>query len=681
MSKWKWRQDDIDTIFTVINQGLMKKPYWVEYHDTYEDGTPVWNGEKSVLWNLMEQAYPEERAQMMRRMLAKMEELGGLQKGSHQQKLFAFFQKYFFSVIDNFSSMLYNEDGKLYEQMKLAMLQGKYTNDTDPLGQSLGDGQSPEVAWVKKRIQYLQSKYSFGDYDAKTAEGAITVRTSAQADATTNSIVLRLTPAMKLYPTIAYGTTVMRGNRTDAGKPCEIVVDINGTSDQQLSVKSADWLLDIGDWSSYVINGALSIIGKRLKRLKLGDRDRKKVKILISSLTLGNTVSLEEIDIQNVSTLGGSLDMRGNYRLRKFLAGGSSLTEAHFADGGALEEVCYPATTSYVELKNLDRLTNEHCNTEACAPNVMSYFVSGCNALQPIRMLTAIMDAQARQTPHALRYIRCVGFNETFTDGRMFDKLSQLVDGTYQGIDAEGQYGNDPYPVLDGTINLTTGAYRDTYDALMTHYPKLKLNIARWWIRFEDPEVKRICIENWDKDGDGELSMEEAAAVSSIGTVFAGNNKITSFDEFRYFTGLRYEEAGLFLGCNKLKKISLPGRYPLAHTMFASCTSLETATFPSNMGPSEEELYETFSHCSSLKVLDFPETFTGTVESSSFRDVTADLLFRSKTVVKFKSLYGWSMMYAGAGIYVPDNLVGSYKTADGWKDQKACIKPLSKYHG
>ena len=532
-SKWKFRQDDLDTIFTVINQGLMKKPYSVEYHDTYEDGTPVWNGEKSVLWNLMEQAYPEERAQMMRRMLAKMEELGGLQKGSHQQKLFAFFAKYYFSVIDKFSSMLYNEDGKMYEKMKLAMLQGTYTNDTDPLGQSLGDGKSPEVAWVKKRIQYLMSKYSFGDYDAKTAEGAITVRTSAQADATTNSIVLRLTPAMKLYPTIAYGTTIMRGNRTDAGKPCEIIVDINGTSDQQLSVKSADYLLDIGDWSSYVINGALSIIGKRLKRLKLGDENEQKVKILISSLTLGNTTSLEEIDVQNISTLGGSLDMRANYRLRKFLAGGSSLTEAHFADGGALEEVDYPATTSYVELKNLDKLTNEHCNTEPCAPNVMSYFVSGCDNLQPVKKLIDIMDAQVGQVPHSLRYVRCVGFNETFTDGRAFDKLSQLVDGTYQGIDAEGQYGNDPYPVLDGTINLSTGAYRDTYDALMTHYPKLKLNIAKWWIRFEDPEVKRICVENWDKDGDGELSMEEAAAVSSIGTMHIPSGK--KFNELRYF--------------------------------------------------------------------------------------------------------------------------------------------------
>ena len=654
-SKWKLRQDDLDTILAVINQGLMKKPYWVEFHDTYADGTPVWNGEKSVLWNLMEQAYPEERAQMMRRMLAKMEELGGLQKGTHQQKLFAYFEKYYFSVIDNFSSMLYNEDGKLYEKMKLAMLQGTYTNDTDPLGQSLGDGKSPEVAWVKKRIQYLMSKYSFGDYDAKTAEGAITVRTSAQADATTNSIVLRLTPAMKLYPTIAYGTTLMRGARTDAGKPCEIVVDINGTSDQQLSVKSADYLLDIGDWSSYVINGALSIIGKRLKRLKLGDENEQKVKILIASLTLGNTTSLEEIDVQNISTLGGSLDMRSNFRLRKFLAGGSSLTEAHFADGGALEEVDYPASTSYVELKNLDKLTNEKCNTEACAPNVMSYFVSGCDNLQPIKMLIGIMDAQVGQVPHSLRYVRCVGFNETFTDGRAFDKLSQLVDGTYQGIDAEGQYGNDPYPVLDGTINLTTGAYRDTYDALMTHYPKLKLNIAKWWIRFEDPEVKRICVENWDKDGDGELSMEEAAAVSSIGTKFRNNSNITNLNSFQHFYNVRR-----------------------LNETFAYCTGLVDVRFWEGV----EELGDNcIGYCPSVRLIDFPSTIKSL--GQMFLRYPID---KNKGIVICRAatppaLSSYNSRIRAVALYVPDDSLELYRADNNMtRFISTNIRPLSEYH-
>ena len=657
-SKWKFRQDDLDTILTVINQGLMKKPYWVEFHDTYADGTPVWNGEKSVLWNLMEQAYPEERAQMMRRMLAKMEELGGLQKGTHQQKLFAYFEKYYFSVIDNFSSMLYNEDGKLYEKMKLAMLQGTYTNDTDPLGQSLGDGKSPEVAWVKKRIQYLMSKYSFGDYDAKTAEGAITVRTSAQADATTNSIVLRLTPAMKLYPTIAYGTTIMRGARTDAGKPCEIVVDINGTSDQQLSVKSADYLLDIGDWSSYVINGALSIIGKRLKRLKLGDENEQNVKILISSLTLGNTTSLEQIDIQNVFTLGGALDMRGNFRLRKFLAGGSSLTEAHFADGGALEEVDYPATTSYVELKNLDNLTNEHCNTEACAPNVMSYFVSGCDNLQPVKKLIDIMDAQVGQTPHALRYVRCVGFNETFTDGRAFDKLSQLVDGTYQGIDAEGQYGNDPYPVLDGTINLTTGAYRDTYDALMTHYPKLKLNIAKWWIRFEDPEVKRICVENWDKDGDGELSMEEADAVSSIGTIFVGKDAIKNLD----LSFLHHWERINF-------------------THVKDCKNLKRVVYPSSLKQVSGGILLNCHAVEEIVILSKDIRFTSGMAINGAHSLKRVIL-HAETPPENTDPSAYFFWYANKDtvLYVPDGSVDFYKQVSFYSKFAKDILPMSKYH-
>ena len=529
------------------------------------------------------------------------------------------------------------------------MLQGTYTNDTDPLGQSLGDGKSPEVAWVKKRIQYLMSKYSFGDYDAKTAEGAITVRTSAQADATTNSIVLRLTPAMKLYPTIAYGTTIMRGARTDAGKPCEIVVDINGTSDQQLSVKSADYLLDIGDWSSYVINGALSIIGKRLKRLKLGDENEEKVKILIASLTLGNTTSLEEIDVQNISTLGGSLDMRSNFRLRKFLAGGSSLTEAHFADGGALEEVDYPASTSYVELKNLDKLTNEKCNTEACAPNVMSYFVSGCDNLQPVKQLINIMDAQVGQVPHSLRYVRCVGFNETFTDGRAFDKLSQLVDGTYQGIDAEGQYGNDPYPVLDGTINLTTGAYRDTYDALMTHYPKLKLNIAKWWIRFEDPEVKRICVENWDKDGDGELSMEEAAAVSSIGTMFRGGS-FKSLKELAMFGTVKLS-GGAFQKITVKESIVIP----------EGCTEVATGAFEK----------------ATVRTIELPSTVSF-LSGTCFHEARIDnLIFHG---IQPPRIFGYWEFFGAKikHIYVPDKSVDSYRSANlaPWLE----YEPLSKYH-
>ena len=57
-------------------------------------------------------------------------------------------------------------------------------------------------------------------------------------------------------------------------------------------------------------------------------------------------------------------------------------------------------------------------------------------------------------------------------------------------------------------------------------------------INFVDSEVKQLCVSNWDTDGDQELSKDEAAAVSSLGIVFHGNETITSFDELQFFTGI-----------------------------------------------------------------------------------------------------------------------------------------------
>jgi hypothetical protein len=69
-------------------------------------------------------------------------------------------------------------------------------------------------------------------------------------------------------------------------------------------------------------------------------------------------------------------------------------------------------------------------------------------------------------------------------------------------------------------------------------------------IVFADPNVKAICVANWDTNGSGELSYEEAAAVTSLGEVFRGNKTITSFEELQYFTGLTSIGNVAFLGCS-----------------------------------------------------------------------------------------------------------------------------------
>lgn len=77
-------------------------------------------------------------------------------------------------------------------------------------------------------------------------------------------------------------------------------------------------------------------------------------------------------------------------------------------------------------------------------------------------------------------------------------------------------------------------------------------------IQFADAAVKTICVDNWDSNGDGELSYAEAAAVTSLGEVFKNNDNITSFNELQYFTGLTSINNDAFSGCWSLAAVTLP---------------------------------------------------------------------------------------------------------------------------
>ena len=76
-------------------------------------------------------------------------------------------------------------------------------------------------------------------------------------------------------------------------------------------------------------------------------------------------------------------------------------------------------------------------------------------------------------------------------------------------------------------------------------------------ISFADSKVKALCVQHWDSNKDGELSTEEAAAVTSLGTVFRGNTSIGTFDELSYFTGLTAIDEYAFNG-SSLRNVTLP---------------------------------------------------------------------------------------------------------------------------
>lgn len=185
----------------------------------------------------------------------------------------------------------------------------------------------------------------------------------------------------------------------------------------------------------------------------------------------------------------------------------------------------------------------------------------------------------------------------------------------------------------------------------MILFEKLLANVAKKpkFVHFEDPEVKHICVENWDKDGDGELSMEEAAAVSSIGTVFA-NKTFVSLRELQYFGNLSLSNRA-FAKVNVSKSIIIPH----------GCTRVSDACFS----------YAT------IDTIDVPASVTY-LASTCFRfAVINNLIFRSKTPPK---KHGYQE-FGGAQIkriYIPDESIDIYRNSN-FADRIKLI-PLSEYH-
>ncbi len=100
-------------------------------------------------------------------------------------------------------------------------------------------------------------------------------------------------------------------------------------------------------------------------------------------------------------------------------------------------------------------------------------------------------------------------------------------------------------------------------------------------IVFADPNVKAICVNNWDTDGDGELTYDEAAAVWDLGYAFYYNQVITSFDELQYFTGLTSIGYSAFYECTSLNSIVIPEGVTIIDSYaFYDCYNLVSVNIP-----------------------------------------------------------------------------------------------------
>lgn len=125
---------------------------------------------------------------------------------------------------------------------------------------------------------------------------------------------------------------------------------------------------------------------------------------------------------------------------------------------------------------------------------------------------------------------------------------------------------------------------------------------------FTDMEARRICLEHWDTNNDGDFSIAEAAAVTvtQLGTQFKDNTVLTNLDFLRYFTGLTHIVNNAFQNCSNVTSAILPnGITSIWNSAFDGCSSLASITIPGSVTSIKDYA---FKNCSSLVNLSIPST-------------------------------------------------------------------------
>lgn len=253
-------------------------------------------------------------------------------------------------------------------------------------------------------------------------------------------------------------------------------------------------------------------------------------------------------------------------------------------------------------------------------------------------------------------------------------------------------------------------------------------------IEFADENVKAICVQNWDTNGDEELSYEEAAAVTTIPTVknqygekhsifashfyiFSSAIEITTFNELQYFKSLTDIPSGMFRGqnisevtlpdstvsigslafnsCPNLRSIIIPKTVTnIGDYAFMGCVSLDNVIIPNSVTAIGREAFE---NCSGMKSINVSENIIS-IESSTFKgcsSLTSIVIPEGVTSIGYGAFQNCSSLKSftclasnppslgnnalndmPATIYVPAASVNAYKTADGWSAYAGFIQAI-----
>lgn len=713
-SKWFSLPYDFDTAIGINNEGTLVFSYNLE--DIDQVGTAdVFNGQKSVLWINLRQAFFDD----IRSMYKTLRSTGALSYSKVEQA--------FEEHQSKWGEAIFNEDAYFkYLQPLIDDGNGAY------LAMLQGSKAEQRKWWLYNRFRYIDSKYNAGD----SRSDVIQLRGYAKSNVT-------VTPYADVYASVKFGSYLQQ-TRAERNHSYEIVCPLDNVNDTEIYVYSASQLASVGDLSGLKVGFADFSMGTKLQSIKIGDNSALYVNPNLKELYLGNNVLLRSLDVRNCTGLGQgdmkSVDIRGCSNIEHVYFDGTNITGLSLPNGGILKTLHLPQTVTNLTILNQTAITDF---TMLSYANITTLWLDNVSSAVNSKAILNAISANSR--------VRLIGINWEATDGTEIAALVAKLD-TMRGLDESGgnvdtaqvsgrihtgsltgaqiAEWNAKYPYIsfeadsilayltyksyDGVTTLKTvtcldGVPQDTAPAGPTR-PATPTNIFTFigW-------SKSMNATTVDADAETNVLADRSiyAAYSVQGQVYRvrflnGSTVLQTYDSVPYGGSVTYTgsepqytggEAGdwVFNGWNpeptniqdntdciaQFRDASSPLIKYLKHTItsYESPSNTKIASYAfyrqnslvSAKAPATTVETNAFNACSNLTTVELSGTAAATIAAQAFVNCPKleAVIIRSTAMSTLSNVNAFSGTKIASGmgaIYVPSNLVATYKTNAAWKN-------------
>lgn len=412
MGKWCFLPYDFDTAIGINNEGTLAFSYELEDIDQVA-GADVYNGQHSVLWTNLRQAYQDE----IKAMYQTLRSTGKLSYADTERR--------FEEHQARWPEAIFNEDAWFKYLAPLIE-----DNSAAYLSMLQGSKAEQRKWWLYNRYRYLDSKYNAGD----ALSDVITVRGYAKADIT-------VTPYADIYASVKYGSYLVQ-ERALRGNSYTLQCPLDNVNDTEIYIYSASQLKDVGDLSGLMVGYAEFSLATKLQALKLGDASADYSNTNLTDLHLGNNVLLRTLDVRNCPNLTQAVDVSGCTNLEHVYFDGTGITGLLLPVGGILKTLHLPATITNLTIRNQASLTDL---------SIPSY--AGISTLRLENVSSAVGSKDILEAIPANSRVRLIGIDWAAGDADTLMDIVTLLD-TMRGLDEAGN--NTDMAQVSGTISVDT---------------------------------------------------------------------------------------------------------------------------------------------------------------------------------------------------------------------------------